>query len=112
MEQRLYRDMSCVYWDDGAEDSYWHANTQVQRATVRCLREAFQRWCNVANWYDGKKSLQGVRRNVYEWRATDKVGGFRVLVAEDHHGPYPRLLFLGVGSQVKSGGVVYEPSGS
>lgn len=97
MEQPLYRDMFCVYWDDGAEDAYWHANTQVQRATVRCLREAFQRWCKVANWYDGKKSLQGVGRNVYEWRASDKVGGYRVLVAEDNHSAYPRLLFLGVG---------------
>jgi len=95
-ERRKYhRNKREVYWTSRAEAAYWSASPALQAQVVKSVRGAFQRWCSVPNWFDGKQALQGLDQNVYEWRTTQRKGGFRVLLMEDDHA-YPRLLIVDI----------------
>ncbi|MEU4645041.1 hypothetical protein [Micromonospora sp. NPDC023814] len=57
-------------WTGRARRAYERTMPQARGRVLTVVRTAFNRRATSSDWYEGKKTLQGVRENVYELRYT------------------------------------------
>lgn len=61
---------SVLSWTGRARRAYERTMPQARGRVLTVVRTALDRRATSSDWYDGKKTLQGVRENVYELRYT------------------------------------------